>query len=94
MEMTSNEARERADGRDRWTGESVPLELARRAIAAQRGPEPEPLNDPWFIDEEPVEVSREDPSYESWVDNMESWVPRPPGLPARITSQIAALFFL
>jgi hypothetical protein len=83
-----------ADRRDRWTGESYPLEIARRAIAAQVASEPEPLDDPWFIDEAPLRTAEEDPSYESWVDQMESWVPPPPSVPARIASQIAALFFL
>ena len=87
-------ARERTDAGVRMAGESYPLEIARRAIAAQRKAEPEPLDDPWFIDEEPAEASPEDPYYEAWVDQMESWIPRPPSLPARIVSQIAALFFL
>jgi hypothetical protein len=78
----------------KYAGESVPLELARRAIAAQIESDPEPLDDPWFIDEEPPRVAKEDPSYEAWVDQMESWVPRPPSLPSRVVSQIAALFFL
>jgi hypothetical protein len=94
MDSRNTDMRERAEGMDRMTGESYPLELARRAIAAQIAAEPEPLDDPWFIDEEPVRAAKEDPSYEAWVDQMESWVPPPPSVPARIASQIAALFFL
>jgi len=94
MDSKSIDTREGAEGMDRMTGESYPLELARRAIAAQIASEPEPLDDPWFIDEEPPRVARADPSYEAWVDQMESWVPRPPSLPSRIASQMAALFFL
>jgi len=94
MDSKSIDTKERTDGRDRMTGASYPLELARRAIAAQIESEPEPLDDPWFIDEEPVRTAQEDPSYESWVDEMESWVPPPPSVPARIVSQIAAIFFV
>jgi hypothetical protein len=94
MDSKSIETTGGAGGMDRMAGESYPLELARRAIAAQLASDPEPLDDPWFIDEEPVRAAKEDPSYEAWVDQMESWIPPPPSVPARIASQIAALFFL
>jgi hypothetical protein len=87
------EMRGTALGPARPRGESYPLEVARRAIAAQAAVGPEPLDDPWFIDEAPAEASA-DPAYEAWVDRMESWIPPPPSLPSRIASQIAALFFL
>ena len=82
----SIDTRERTTGTDRMAGPSYPIEFARRAIAAQAVPEPQPLDDPWFIDEEPVRTAEDDSSYESWVDQMESWVPPPPSVPARSAS--------
>jgi hypothetical protein len=44
------EARGRTEVGNHLDGEACTLELARRAIAAQRETEPDPLDDPWFIE--------------------------------------------
>jgi hypothetical protein len=54
------DAREGTGGRERMMGAAYPLEIARRAIAAQARSEPEPLDDPWFIDEGPVRAAGDD----------------------------------
>jgi len=77
----------------RLAGASYPLEVARRALAEQRAAEPAPLDDPWFIDEEPVAAAEADPSYEAWVTRMETWPP-PPRRAARVASSLAALYLL
>jgi hypothetical protein len=89
-------AREDRGEPDRSIGASYPLELARRAIAAERAAEAAPLDDPWFIDEGPASAAEADPSYDAWVTRMESYVPPPPlpSTPSRIASQLASLFFL
>jgi hypothetical protein len=94
MDQKNIGARETVDDWDRMSGESYPLELARRAIAAQAAAEPEPLDDPWFVDEEPRVAAEEEPSYQAWVDHIESCAPPPPSRPAQLASQLAALLFL
>ena len=74
-------------------GASYPLEVARRALAERRAAEPAPLDDPWFIDEEPAAAAA-DPSYEAWVTAMESYPPPPRPRAARRASPLAALYFL
>ncbi len=84
----------RAKGRDRASGESYPLEVARRAIAAQTAADPEPLDDPWFVEEAPVEASREDPFYEHWVTELEIHGPPRSKRPPKTAASLAALYFL